>query len=174
MQKRTKIILGTTTAAIILAGAIGVSTAREGFKNGMMGHGGMGGMGGMGMHAMAEKIFDRFDSDANGAISKAEVNKFPKSEIQKHDANKDGKLSLDEFEALWVGYVRERMVDHFQKLDANGDATVTEDEIARPLNKMMSWLDRNDDDTLTKGELRHKRYGKHRRHDDDDDDRKKD
>jgi hypothetical protein len=167
MQKRTKIILGTTTAAIILAGAIGVSTARESHRSGMMG------MGGMGMHAMAEKIFDRFDSDANGAISKAEVSKFPKSEIQKHDGNKDGKLSLDEFEALWVGYVRERMVDHFQKLDADGDAAITEDEIARPLNKMMSWLDRNDDDTLTKDELRHKRHGmkgKHFRHDDDDDD----
>ena len=48
MQKRTKILLGTTTAAIILAGAVGVSAARDSHRGGMMGHNGMGGMG-MGM-----------------------------------------------------------------------------------------------------------------------------
>jgi Ca2+-binding EF-hand superfamily protein len=175
MQKRTKVILASTAAAIVLAGAVGVSTARESHRFGMMGHGG-----GHGMASMANKIFDHFDSDGNGAVSKAEVDGVRKSEIKKNDTNKDGKLSLDEFEALWLGYMRERMVDHFQKLDADGDAVVTDAEIAAPLNKMMSWLDRNNDDTLTKDELRRKghRWGSKKRYydddDDDDDDRKKD
>ena len=76
---------------------------------------------------------------------------------------------------MWVGYMRERMVDHFQKLDADGDAVISDEEIASPLNKMMSWMDRNNDDKLTKDELRrkHRWGGKRYRHDDDDDDDKK-
>ena len=170
MQKRTKIILASTAAAIVLAGAVGVSKARESYKYGMMSHD---------RHGMAEKMFDRFDTNGDGAISKIEVENVRKSEILKHDANKDGKINLQEFEALWVGYMRERMVDHFQKLDADGDAVITDEEIAKPLNKVMSWMDRNNDDKLTKDELRRKhRWGSKRFRynddDDDDDDKKRD
>ena len=163
MEKRTKIILAGAAAVLVIAGTTGIGMARSGHMGGFMKHD---------RHAMVGKIFDRFDTDKDGAVSKAEVDALRKAEIAKHDANKDGKISLQEFETLWVGYMRERMVDHFQKLDDDGDAQVTEDEIARPLNTIMSWLDRNNDEKLTKDELRkgHRWGRKHRYMDRDDDD----
>lgn len=170
MENRTKIILASTAVVLILATAAGVSKARDSYRHGYMGQD---------RHGMAEKMFDRFDTDGNGAISKTEVDSVRKSEMSKHDSNEDGKLSLGEFEALWVGYMRDRMVDHFQRLDSDGDAQVTDEEISKPLNRIMSWLDRNDDNALTRDEMHRKgrhmggmkhRYGR----DDDDDDRRKD
>ncbi len=181
MQKRTKIIIASTAAVVVLAGAIGVSKAREGFHKGYYGgpsymqHARFGGhRGGFGHgNNMAENIFDKFDVDKNGTITKTEIDGVRKNELAKADTNNDGKLSLNEFQSLWTGLMRERMVDHFQRLDNDGDAVVTEEEIAKPMDRMMSFMDRNGDNAITKDELqrRHRGWGgKHRgRHHDDDD-----
>ena len=174
MQKRTKIIIASTAAVVVLAGAVGVSKAREGFKKGYYGgpsfmqKSRFGGHGGK----MADKIFEKFDVDKNGTITKTEIDGVRKNEIAKSDANKDGKLSLNEFQTLWTDLMRERMVDHFQFLDNDGDAVVTEEEIAKPMERLLSFVDRNNDGSLTKDELqqRKNRWGKkwRDRHDDDD------
>ena len=166
MQNRTKIFLAGSIAAITLATAVGVSQASDKHR---YGHGF--GHKGQERHQMMAGIMDRMDTNRDGSISRAELDSMRKSEISKHDANGDGNLSLEEFEGLWLSFVRDRMVDGFQKLDRDGDAVITEEEIARPLDRMMSWLDRNDDDKLSKKEMRHKghRWGGHRDNDDDDD-----
>lgn len=166
MQKRTKIFLAGSIAALTLATAVGVSQASDKHR---YGHGF--GHQGSDRHNMMATMMDRMDTDRDGSVSRAELDAMRKSEVGKHDANGDGKLTLGEFEGLWLSFVRDRMVDGFQKLDRDGDAVLTEDEIARPLNRMMSWLDRNDDDKLSKKEMRHKnhRWGGRRDHDDDDD-----
>jgi Ca2+-binding EF-hand superfamily protein len=162
MQKRTKIILASTVAVVFLAGAVGVSKAKESFQGGF--HSGSGFMkharfGGHRKNAMHEKIFDKFDTNKDGTITKAEITGVRKSELAKYDANKDGKLSLNEFQSLWTDLMRDRMVDHFQRLDNDGDASVTESEIAKPMNRMMSFLDRNNDGAISKDELKRKGRG---------------
>tara|TARA_B100000315_G_scaffold258633_1_gene311485 strand:+ start:2523 stop:3086 length:564 start_codon:yes stop_codon:yes gene_type:complete len=185
MQKRTKIILASTAAVVVLVGAIGVSTAKEGFQKGYHGgpsfmqHARFGGHGAR--HGMADKIFEKFDVDKNGTITKTEIDGVRKNELATADTNKDGKLSLNEFETLWTSLMRDRMVDHFQFLDNDGDAVVTEAEIAKPMDRMLSFMDRNDDGSITKDELQRKYRGwggkyrgrHHDDHDDDDDDDKK-
>jgi len=171
MKKATKIILSSAAAVIITVGAVGISNAQRGFQEAgyKMSHASFGGHGRHGnRRAMMSKIIAKFDVDGDGTISKAEMISVRKSEIAKNDANNDGKLDLNEFQGLWVELMRDMMVDHFQKLDDDGDAVVTEAEIARPMNMMMSWLDRNDDGNLSKDELRRTRHK--RSHDDDDKD----
>ncbi|TAG01417.1 MAG: EF-hand domain-containing protein [Betaproteobacteria bacterium] len=53
-----------------------------------------------------ETLFRRIDSDADGAISKAELEKFdPEAakQFDKYDIDKDGKLTMAEFDAMLKG-----------------------------------------------------------------------
>lgn len=190
MRNRTKIILASSAAFALVVGAVGIVSAQmpshfggqsmyqtswngHGGSHGGM-HGGMqGGMQGSRMQMM-DQMFDKFDVDKDGAVSKAEISQVRKAELAKYDANKDGKLSLDEFQNLWLELARDRMVDHFQRLDNNGDAVVSEDEVASPMDRMMSFMDQNGDGMLTKKELLslHRKGGGSMRHHDDDDDKK--
>jgi len=173
MTKRNKFLLAGTAAVLGLALVTGGAYAGMG---GWSGHGGMhGGMHGGGMGGgmgMADKMFTMFDTDNNDAISKAEVEQVRKEQLAKYDVDKDGKLNLDEFQGLLVSMMRERFVDHFQRLDNDGDAAITEAELAKPLDRMMTWMDRNKDGSITMDELRrtdrHK-GGKHHGYDNDDD-----
>ncbi|MCB1334781.1 MAG: EF-hand domain-containing protein [Roseivivax sp.] len=52
------------------------------------------------------------------------------------DADRDGKLTLPEFEALHGAMMRETMVDRFQHLDADGDGRITQDEMSAPAQRL--------------------------------------
>jgi len=75
---------------------------------------------------------------------------------------------LEEFEKLWLTHMRNRMVDGFQFLDDDGNAQITLEEIAQPMDRMFNRMDRNDDGQITGDEM--KRGKRHAYHDDDDDD----
>lgn len=49
--------------------------------------------------------------------------------MQEFDADNNDALTLGEFERLHAATVRDRMVDRFQHLDADGDGQITKDEI---------------------------------------------
>lgn len=49
--------------------------------------------------------------------------------LREFDADANGALSLEEFEALHMSAVRARMVDRFQHLDADADGQITQQEM---------------------------------------------
>jgi len=59
-----------------------------------------------------------------------------RAKLNEFDVNKDGVLSLVEFEALHAAMIRETTVDRFQHLDADGDGAITETEITAPIERM--------------------------------------
>ncbi|HBT42149.1 MAG TPA: calcium-binding protein, partial [Rhodospirillaceae bacterium] len=113
----------------------------------------------------AEHLFERYDTNQDGKITKDEITAARKASITKYDADKNGQLSLDEFQGLFNEIMRHRMVRMFQKLDRDGDAKVSEAEIARRVDRMMAHLDRNDDGEIERGELKRKHKGHDRDHD---------
>ncbi|QFT75681.1 calcium-binding protein [Ruegeria sp. THAF33] len=94
----------------------------------------MGGMHGKGM--MGGNWLAVMDMDEDGRPSESEIAEGLKARMQAHDVNGDGNLSIDEFEALHSGMIRETMVDRFQHLDANGDGAVTTGEIEKGAKTM--------------------------------------
>ena len=154
MKTHTKIVLGALVAAM----AIG--TTAVAVQAGSRGHHGK-------SFDRAEHLFERYDTNQDGKITKDEIASARKASITKYDADKNGQLSLDEFQGLFNEIMRHRMVRMFQKLDRDGDAKVSEAEIARRVDRMMAHLDRNDDGEIERSELKRKHKGHDRDHDRD-------
>ncbi|MEH6836070.1 MULTISPECIES: calcium-binding protein [Falsihalocynthiibacter] len=76
------------------------------------------------------------DADGDGTVSDEEAHGMLQSMHANSDANDDGTLSIDEFEALHSKMVRAQMVDRFQNLDADGDGMVTMGEMTAPADQM--------------------------------------
>lgn len=161
MKRSTKII--TAASVIILGvGAIAGTGIARGYGHGG-GHHGMGGHGG-GHHAM--QMMERFDTDSDGKITAEEMAATRTKAMANYDADKDGGLSIDEFQSLWLEHMRSRMVRHFQQMDSDGDAKITQAEMTKLMDRMMSRMDRNEDGAISKDDRRGWR-GHHRDRGDD-------
>ncbi|MEF2070721.1 EF-hand domain-containing protein [Consotaella aegiceratis] len=113
-----------------------------------------GGRGGHGRHGpgMANQL-QTFDRNGDGTITQAEIDQARQDQIGQYDADKNGALSLDEYQTLWSAQRRERMVDAFQAYDADGDGQVTPDEFNGRFAGMIARFDRNGDGQLSQDDF---------------------
>ena len=72
-----------------------------------------------------DHLFESFDVNDDGILTQTEIEEVRQSRLTEFDANGDGSLSLEEYQALWMEAMRERMVDRFQAHDDDGDGLVT-------------------------------------------------
>ena len=98
-----------------------------------------------------------FDLDKDGAVTQAEVDRYRQDQIVKFDANKDGTLSLEEYQALWLDRMRERMVRAFQEHDRDGNGQVTAEEFNRRFEGLVARFDRDGDGRLSPDDRRNRR-----------------
>ena len=123
--------------------------------------GGMGGMGGMGPGPM----FDRFDTDKDGRISKEEMRTATDKMFAEADTNKDGFISKEEMEAHHKAMrekmhekMRDKMQERWKAADKDGDGALSKAEVdaARMphLSRDFDKLDKNKDGKLTPDEIR--------------------
>ncbi|NIA70024.1 hypothetical protein HBA54_15575 [Pelagibius litoralis] len=163
MKKTTKIAI--VVVAVLGVGAAAVAAQADG---GWRGHGGSAhfsqGHGG-GHGGRMASMLRYFDSDGDGAVSQAEIDQVRDERFAAFDGDGSETLSLAEFEGLWLDFMRERMVDGFQRLDADGDGQVTMAEVNRPLGMMVQRMDRNEDGVIDQSDMKR---GKRFYRDDDD------
>ena len=108
----------------------------------------------------AKLLFKQLDTDKDGMLKEGELRAGVAARIEGNDGNGDGALSLQEFEGVWVEFMRTAMVRTFQKLDEDGDAQLTAQELNEKIDWMMARLDRDGDGAIAIRELR-----RHRHHD---------
>lgn len=169
MTKGKKIAIAAGIVGLLgvagLAGAAYADRSGYGWHHGGGWHQGWEGRGKYGhrrhMRRMGMRMMERFDTDNDGRITRTEVDTVRKDLVTKHDADKDGKITLQEFEGIWLEMMRPRMVRRFQFFDRDGDASISAEEIDRPINRMFSRMDRNDDGAISK-EDRPRRWRKWR------------
>ncbi len=111
----------------------------------------------VGAHSGGRSIFETFDTNADGSLKQAEVDQFRSDRLAKFDTSGDGQLTLEEYQALWLDAMRERMVDAFQRLDDDGDAVITREEFLEPFAQLVQRLDRDADGMVTQEEMRAQR-----------------
>lgn len=133
MKRSTKLALSAVAALGLAAVAVPVIAQQTQMPHGGMmgGHEGMMG-GGMGMmmgggqsYAMAT-----FDTNNDGTLSPEEMTAGIQAELATYDTDANGTLSLDEFAVMHAAHTRPMTVRVFQMHDADGDAQVTQDEMA--------------------------------------------
>lgn len=159
---RRPLFAATVLAAIAIGGAA-FADSDHGHKGqpgstdraGMTMHGGAAGMMGMmqrmhgtmtgggmdgskmgGMSPMGGAMMQMFDADGDGTVTPEELRTQLQARLAEYDSNGDGSLSIAEFEQLHSAMIREMMVDRFQYLDADGDGSVTPEEMAAPADRM--------------------------------------
>jgi NAD(P)H-dependent flavin oxidoreductase YrpB (nitropropane dioxygenase family) len=170
-EKTKRTIMKTYSKIAIAAGVAvigGVAVASAVSAHG--GFGKRGGHWGGGFGGPAAMLMEQIDANQDDKLTQAEIDEAIRSRLASADMDGDGKLNLDEFQPILIEIMRPKIVDGFQFLDANGDAVITLEEIDRPMSRVVSRLDRNDDGELTSDELRKRHRGwRHGHHDDDDD-----
>jgi hypothetical protein len=123
--------MNTPTKWTLAAGALalfgglsfaGLAIANPGFGH----HGGP-------FHMMADEMLGSVDTNSDGALSQEEIDAAVTARYAAFDDNKDGKLSLDEFQMLWADLTRPVAVRAFQFLDPNGDGLIERTEVDKRL-----------------------------------------
>lgn len=107
----------------------------------MRGHGGMMG-GGMGMMMGGAQNYAMvtFDTNKDGTLSTEEMTAGIQAELKTYDTDANGTLSLEEFAVMHAAHTRPMTVRVFQMHDADGDAQVTEAEMAAMAEVMQSHM----------------------------------
>ena len=105
-----------------------------------------------------EMIFRTMDSNADGAISRAEFDAFNANRFKELDANGDGKITREEMLAERKKVVeksKKSLNESFDEADANHDGALTEEEAKKMpmLAGHFATLDANHDGKLTREEL---------------------
>lgn len=138
MQKKTKIALAAAIVAV--AGIGGVAHFAQAERGMGWRHGGP--------RAHMMDLRQRYDANQDGKISQEEIDQNRTAWHGEFDADKNGGLSLKEFEGLWLKTRHEQMVREFQGFDRDGDGIVRLDEYKTPTADLVAELDRNNDRTL--------------------------
>lgn len=152
MRTHTKIFLSVLTVAVVVGGAVYATRTIADEMPGMMArHAAFGhhGRGPGGMFGPATMLLDQLDTDADGKVTKAEVEAFRADRLARYDADKDGSLSQVEMAGLFMEITKPMQVRGFQMLDANGDGKVSAAEIANPMDRMFTAMDDNGDGAIS-------------------------
>ena len=142
--------MSTKKKTLLIAGAAGLVgfTALAGLAMADMDGGGHGRGHDRGRYW--EGMFERYDANKDGKITQDEINNNRQAWYAEFDLDKDGKLSLVEFEKLWLKARHRMMVREFQFLDTDGDGNVTILEYKGPLEDLVVERDRNNDGALSR------------------------
>lgn len=153
MKRTAKLALAAVAALGVAAVAVPVvaDQAHYGWQAGgtMMGAGAPmqaggtmmgGGMAGMMMGTAQTNVMATFDANKDGTLSPEEMTAGIQGQIKTYDTDANGTLSLDEFAALHAAISRPMTVRAFQMQDSDGDAQVTEAEMAAIVTTMQGHM----------------------------------
>ncbi len=111
----------------------------------------------------ASKRFERIDANKDGKITLEETLARTNERFDRADTDGDGELSLEEMVVRLEKRRLERRARRMMKrMDFNGDGKVTKDELENRARKRFALMDGNDDGSIEKSEIRRGGWGRKR------------
>ena len=89
------------------------------------------------------------DTDGDGTLTRAEIDASRTAQVGNVDTDGNGALTIEECETLHNDFMRERMVDAFQALDADGDGEISTEELDTRVDRLVDRMARNDDGAIS-------------------------
>lgn len=140
----TSFLGATALPTLAQQGAAGESQKME--KR--MAHKGPSKRGGGKRHGM-KMAFERYDSNQDGVITQEEVDAVVVERFGEL-AGDDNTITLDQYREAWMERSSDRQVRAFQRLDRDGDGSVTQAEYDNASERMFNRLDRDGNGELTR------------------------
>jgi hypothetical protein len=97
------------------------------------------------------------DANKDGRLTLEELDTDRAQQFAKFDRDGDGRLSADEYQALWLDAARERLARQFRADDRDHDGSVTVAELKQRSADLIRRRDLDKDGALTADELRPRR-----------------
>jgi len=107
-------------------------------------------------HDRAGAMMDAVDGDGDGVITRAEVETMRGEKFAKADENADGAVSLDEMQAFHeaqrAARQAARLQQRFDKMDADGNGTISDAEFGARMVSRFEQADRDGDGEVSEAE----------------------
>lgn len=143
------------TLGAVATGSSGNAEAREGHY---------------GAHHGDRPSFEMLDTNADGQLTRAELEAHRTARFTAADSNGDGMLSVEELQAQGAERAAKRAVRMMEHLDANSDGQLTQEEMAQGrrgggMERMFGRVDADEDGVISKAEFdtAREKAGKHRK-----------
>lgn len=112
--------------------------------------------------------FQELDADGDGQVTQAELEAHRNQRYTQADSDGDGQISVQEMQAAAQQNANERVTKMFEKLDANQDGFLSDDELPKPRRgaKMFERIDADGNGAISEQEYadaRDKMGRKHKR-----------
>jgi Ca2+-binding EF-hand superfamily protein len=109
------------------------------------------------------QLFEQADANKDGKVSKDEYNAAIASRFTALDSNRDGAVTEQELYQAGLERYKQRVAMRFKMMDRNSDGKVSADETPRRVPPF-AVLDSNNDGSITKDDVRAMRAHHHRGH----------
>ncbi len=113
--------------------------------------------GGRGGQAMMLRMLD---TNMDNAVSMEEFMLLHDLRFKNADANNDGALDDSEVDAIIAARAAGMKSRMLERLDGDGNGQISAEEFANPFQERFSRLDRNDDGSIERSEMRRDRGGR--------------
>ncbi len=106
----------------------------------------------------AENLFERMDANGDGVVTRQEFEAFTKKQFDEMDANHDGKITREELDAAREKHgalMREQFNKRFDEADANHDGALSKEEAQKlpHIAQHFDEIDANHDGKVTRDEI---------------------
>ena len=125
---------------------------------------GPGGHHGMGDPDKGGPMFQEYDANGDGIVTKAEFEAKTAANFSEADVHHKGAITFEEFQDYAQKQMEKRrqemMKRHFDKMDTNHDGKISAEEFKVGTDKMFDWMDANHDGKIDASDRQqmHKRW----------------